>query len=205
MKPKNKKKNFRKNSMRSARVGRNSAYLFAACVGLWLPKSFSAVLVDLDATALPEGELPTWTNQGTVTGDFVAPAGGVPSVTTLTGVKGVTFNGTSQYYTGPVAPGPLDPSDVTGANDRTIEAWIYNPQAQGEETIIAWGRREGPDGTNMSFNHGTHPTWGAVGHWGPPDLGWAGNMATGRWTYVAYTYDGFSSGVTYLPPNAPGY
>jgi hypothetical protein len=29
-----------------------------------------------------------------------------------------------------------------------------------------------------------------VGHWGAgPDIGWNGNISTGRWTYVAYTYD----------------
>jgi hypothetical protein len=61
----------------------------------------------------------------------------------------------------------------------------------GEETVFAWSRRGGnPDGSNMSFNHGTDANFGAAGHWGPgPDLGWNGNISTGRWTFVAYTYD----------------
>ena len=41
----------------------------------------------------------------------------------------------------------------------------------------------------MSFNHGTDPTFGAAGHWGVPDVGWAGNISTSRWTLVAYTFD----------------
>jgi len=31
--------------------------------------------------------------------------------------------------------------------------------------------------------------FGAVGHWGVPDIGWNGNVRTGQWTFVAYTYD----------------
>ena len=34
------------------------------------------------------------------------------------------------------------------------------------ETIVAWGRRGGPDGSNMSFNYGANALFGAVGHWG---------------------------------------
>lgn len=167
------------------RVFHQSAYFFAACFGLWLPKSYGAVLVDLDARSLPTGSLPTWDNTGTVAGDFVAPTAAVPSVTTLAGVNGVTFNGTSHYYTGPGAP-----LIVTGAAPRTIEAWLYNPAAADEETIFAWARRGEPPGSNLSFNHGLNPTFGAVGHWGAPDIGWNGQIAVGRWTYVAYTYDG---------------
>ena len=54
MKSKTRKKTVRGKKTTTLRVSRNSAYLFAACVGLWLPKSFSAILVDLDATGLPE-------------------------------------------------------------------------------------------------------------------------------------------------------
>ena len=53
----------------------------------------AAVLVNLDATSLPEGALPTWSNTGTEPGDFIASPV-VPSVTTVDSVKGVTFNGT---------------------------------------------------------------------------------------------------------------
>jgi hypothetical protein len=144
--------------------------------------TFAKPIIALDATALPEGALPVWTNQGLLPGDFNVD--GNPAVTTVGGVKGVTFTGT-QFYTGPGAPG-----FVTGGRNHTIEAWIYNPAAAGEETIFSWGRRGGPDGSNVSFNHGTDPTWGAVGHWGAPDIGW-GDMGpvTGRWVHTVYTWD----------------
>ena len=136
----------------------------------------------------------TWDNLGTVEGDFAASAT-VPSVTTIDGVKGVSFNG-ANHYTGPVAPSDVA-TGVTGSSPRTIEAWIFNPEIATEETIFAWGRRGEPPGGNMSFNHGTSGAFGAVGHWGAPDLGWGGNIAENRWTYVAYSCTGFS-GITYF-------
>jgi hypothetical protein len=141
-------------------------------------------LVNLNATALPEGALATWPNTGALGGAFNASAA-VPAVTTVQGAKGVTFNGTTHFYTGPAAP-----EFITGGKARTIEAWVFNPAIADEETIFSWGRRGGPDGSNMSFNHGLNATFGAVGHWGGPDIGWGANPpASGRWTFVAYAYN----------------
>jgi hypothetical protein len=115
----------------------------------------------------------------------------VPSVTLVQTIKGVTFNGTSQYYTGLAAP-----VEITGAGTRTVEAWILNPSIADEETIFTWGRRGGPDGSNASFNHGLNPVFGTVGHWGEgPDIGWNGQIASNRWTHVVYTYDGLTTRV----------
>src|SRR5690606_5612987 len=91
------KKNVVRRSSRGLRArnfNARSACFFAAALGLWLPKSYSAVLVDLDATGLPTGALPTWSNDGTLD-DFVAPGGAVPSVEEIQGAKGVTFDGTN--------------------------------------------------------------------------------------------------------------
>ena len=141
-------------------------------------------LVNLNATGLSEGPLATWPNAGALGGAFSASAA-VPAVTTVQGAKGVTFDGTANFYTGPAAP-----EFITGGKPRTIEAWVYNPAIADEETIFSWGRRGGPDGSNMSFNHGLNPTFGAVGHWGAPDIGWGANPpASGRWTFVAYAYN----------------
>jgi len=141
-------------------------------------------IIDLDASGLSLGSLASWPNNGALGGVFAAgPA--APDVALVNSVKGVTFDGTNHYYTGPVAPVYL-----TSTNSHTVDAWIYNPQAADEETIFAWSRRGGPDGSNLSFNHGLNPVFGAVGHWGVPDIGWNGNVTTGRWTYVAYTYSG---------------
>jgi hypothetical protein len=150
----------------------------------------AAVLVNLDATALPEGALSTWRNTGTMGGSFASAGTAAPNVVTQAGVKAVGFTGAANHFLGPVAP-----EAVTGAGPRTIEAWVYNPEGADFETIVAWGRREGPDNTNSGFGHGVQGTWGAFGGWGAADLDWAGKLAFGRWNYVVYTYDGATSSV----------
>jgi hypothetical protein len=152
------------------------------CTGL--PFSVEGnVLVNLDATALPAGPLVSWNNTGTVGGTFTREID-TPQVTTLAGVKGVTLDGNNDWFVGPVPP-----SSVTGNGSRSIVAWVYNPSTVDEETVIAWGRRGGGAGTNLSFNHGHHPVWGAAGHWDAPDIGWNGRQETGVWSCVAYTYE----------------
>lgn len=146
-----------------------------------LPK-ITKPLVNLDATQLPEGALADWNNTGDLAGVFHGAT--AAPVTKVAGVKGVQFNGNTDYYTGPNAP-----LWVTGNGSTTIEAWVFNPATADEETIFSWGRRGGPDGSNVSFNHGTNPTWGAVGHWGSPDIGWDSHIVAGQWTYVVYTWD----------------
>src|ERR671922_1018467 len=73
-------------------ASRRSTFAFVACLGIWLPRTYGATLVDLDATGLAEGPLATWNNTGTLPGNFTVPAGGtVPAVTNVAGVKGVAF------------------------------------------------------------------------------------------------------------------
>lgn len=182
---------------RSSFLRRRSAFVFVASLGIWLPRIHGATLVDLDATALSEGPLNTWTNAGTVVGNFTVPTGAtVPVVTNTAGVKGIGFLATGGGPGGTHYLGPIAPTEVTGGNPRTIDAWIYNPNGQAEETVFAWGRRGGtPDGSNFSFGHGTSPDFGANALWGPPDIGWNGKMALNRWTYIAYTWDGTTSSV----------
>jgi len=112
-----------------------------------------------------------------------------------TGIAGVRFNPTlpaTDAYEGPPAP-----AELTGSSDRSIEVWAFNPAIADEETLVAWSRRGGPAGSNMSFNYGAHPTWGAVGHWDSPDMGWSGTPAAGRWHYLVYTYDGVNTAKVY--------
>lgn len=154
------------------------------------PAGFSATpLVDLSAAALLDGPLSSWINPGTLGRSFEADS--PPSVETLGGIKGVTFTG-NEVMTGPVAP-----SNLTGNSPRTIQAWIFNPGASTEEAIVAWGRRDGGNGTSNVFSHGTNATFGAVGNWGTPDMAWGpdansitNNVKLGSWTYVVYTFDG---------------
>ncbi len=159
------------------------------------------LLVELQAASLDDGAIATWANSGTLVGDFTAS--GDPMVETVDGAKGVTLDGNGDWFVGPIA----DPT-IEGASGRSITAWIYNPEAGVEETVVSWGRRGGPAGTNMSFNHGTHNAFGAVGHWGNgPDIGWdpstnsddadtgLGEEETGIWTHIAYTQDGSTTRV----------
>ena len=169
---------------------RGSALAAAVLCGAIAPASQAGVLINLDATGLPEGALSTWSNSGSVSGNFTSAGTAAPSVVTQSGVKGVSFVGAANHYLGPVAP-----EFITGQAARTIEAWVYNPAGSDFETIIAWGRREGPDNTNSSFSHGVQGTWGAFGGWGAADLDWQGKLAFGRWNYIVYTYDGTTSSV----------
>ena len=185
-----------------ARARRHPVFKSALAVSLSFAlcsTSFADILVNLDATGLANGPLATWTNTGTISSNFTAVnANAVPQVTTVAGVKGVAFIGGTTGPNGTHYIGPVAPPSVTGTSSRTIEAWVYNPNAQGEETVFAWGRRGGaPDGSNVSFNHSVDPAFGAVGHWGAPDIGWpAGQVQFGKWTYIVYTWDSASQTTT---------
>ena len=166
------------------------------------------VVVDLDASGLPEGAIASWANVGGLGGSF--QAFGDPMVEVIDGVTGVTLDGTGDYLEGPASTPAIE-----GNSPRSIIAWVYNPELASEETVISWGKRGGPDGTNMSFNHGFHNNFGAVGHWGGggPDIGWnpdsmdenedpgvPGDAQAGAWTHISYTQMGsftkvFTNGV----------
>jgi hypothetical protein len=147
-------------------------------------KPGSDPIVKLDATTLPDGPLEVWPNTGAMGGDFTTQPDAVPAIVeTVAGVKGVTFDGVNNYYTG-----PAQPPAFTGNADHAIEAWVFNPTIEAEEGVFAWGRRGGPDGSNVSFGHGSNAIFGAVGHWGTYDVGWNGNLTANAWTFIAYNY-----------------
>ncbi len=151
------------------------------------PDVETQILVDLDATSLAEGPVANWVNTGTLGGSFVAS--GSPLVETIDGVRGITLDG-SQWL-----EGPSSTTRIEGASARSIVAWVYNPSIVDEESVVAWGRRGGPDGTNMAFNHGIHDTFGAVGHWGAPDIGWNNEEEMAIWSFIGYTQDGTTTRV----------
>jgi len=189
--------------------------LSAALAALGLVSSAQAqvqtagdLLVSVDATAAPAGTLTSITNMGTLGGYFEARGGvgTIPVVESVhgNGTLGLRFDG-NQYLqlvpalgASPTAP----PGGITGVNPTfSIEAWVLNPSIQQEETIVSWGRRGGPDGSNCSLNYGWDAAWGAMGHWGAADMGWdsstaasgvypAGVPAPGVWHHVVYTFDG---------------
>ena len=145
------------------------------------------LLVDLRATDLGYGtDTTTWINHGSL-GDFAAVGG--PLVEDVDGRKAVTFD-SSNYFEGPASvPG------IEGDGTRSIEVWVYNgPDLESEETMLSWAHRGGPDGTNIAFNYGNNGSFGAVGHWGSPDMAWSGAHAPApapeTWWHLVYTYDG---------------
>ncbi|MBN2129478.1 MAG: LamG domain-containing protein [Sedimentisphaerales bacterium] len=140
------------------------------------------LFVDLDARHPSAGES-TWVNAGTL-GDFISSGDPVVDTFGASSSLGVSFDGISDYYQGAIAP-----SGLVGYGDRTIEAWVYNPSIAPEETIVAWGKRGGPEGSNMSFNYGSNDNYGAATHWGTPDIGWNGAPEAKEWHHLVYTYD----------------
>jgi len=146
------------------------------------------LLVDLRAEDLEYGAGTTvWQNHGTLD-DFTAV--GTPVVEDVAGRKAVTFDEPSHFE------GPLSVAGIEGDGTRSIEIWVYNgPDFVGEETMVSWSHRGGPDGTNIGFNYGNHGTWGAVGQWGAAaDMPWSDPHspapAANNWWYLVYTYDG---------------
>lgn len=145
----------------------------------------AAELVRLDASGLATGSLAAWGNLGTMGGSFSQGlSGNQPQVQDVSGVRGVTFNGSSQHLLGPTAPASL-----TGNSSRTVFAWIYNPSVEQEETVVSWGRRNGPEKTHSPFLHGFHDSFGSFGGWGAGDVSWSDQEKAGVWTFCAWVYD----------------
>ncbi len=202
-------KHHRPRANRPCGVSPLTAALIAA--GIITPCAYAQVqsagdlFVNVDATAATEGALTNIKNDGTLGGFFVAtgPAADAPRIATVGGTKGIQFDGTDFLQLADAASGGsliLAPEGLTGENPtRSIEVWVLNPQIGGEETMVSWGHRGGaPDGSNLSFGYGSDFRWGAVGHWGSPDLGWnsdGGNPPANKWHHLVYTYDGTTTRV----------
>ncbi len=155
------------------------------------------LLVDLRAADYTSGGA-NWTNNGTLGGSFNS------SNTTIKrfdayGAPAIAFSGVNDYFSGPASP-----ASVTGTEDHSVEVWVFNTRTKGEEAMVSWGRRGGGDGTNVSFNYGDNGAWGAVGHWGAPDIGWDPNTnnsadgtavvpALGQWHLLTYVYESAST------------
>ncbi|MCH7526981.1 MAG: hypothetical protein IID39_06060 [Planctomycetes bacterium] len=147
------------------------------------------LLVDLRSEDLAPGPVTEWINHGSLGGSFVAV--GTPIVEDVADWENVVSFDGSNYFEGPRAGPGIDGVSPT----RTIEVWAYKIGINGEQTMLHWAHRGGPDGTNMAFNYGNNGSFGAVGHWGAgPDMGWGGahspNPAVETWWHLAYTHDG---------------
>jgi hypothetical protein len=170
------------------------------------------LLVNVNATALPAGPLVSIPNTGTLGGVFEAIGGGDnnPLIAPINsgGTPGIRFGG-DDYLQHVMSPGGAKinaPAGLVGPNPTsTVEVWVYNPVLDQEETVLSWGKRGGPDGSNKSLNFGFDSRWGAIGHWGAPDIGWDpccndGNYppltpTARQWHHLVWTYDGTTTRV----------
>jgi len=146
------------------------------------------LLVDLRSEDLTPGPVAEWPNHGSLGGSFVAV--GNPVVEDVADWKNVVSLDGQSYFEGPTSvPG------MEGGDPRSVEIWTYKVGLDGEQTMVSWAHRGGPDGTNFGFNYADNTSWGAVGHWGGgPDMGWGGDHAPTpaleTWWHLVYTYDG---------------
>jgi len=174
-----------------------AAVMIAACSFFGLPAVSTAIevagtlYVDVDASTFNTGDA-IWANAGTYD-DFSSV--GTPARISIEQTPAVYFDGVADVFVGT----EFAPEGLVGLNPtRSMEAWVLNPTISGEETIVSWGRRGGPDGTNMAFNYGNDGKFGAVGHWGGDfhDVGWINNDWTvgapdaNKWHHLVYTFDG---------------
>lgn len=140
------------------------------------------LIVSLDATN-GNASNTGWINDGTMD-DFV-PVGS-PTVEEVDGIVAVTISADNLFRSTQAPPATL----VEPNSTRTIEVWAFDPMVGTDEPMVSWGHRNGPDGTILAFNFGTHPLWGAVTHWGSPDLGWSAAPQASMWHHLVYTFDG---------------
>jgi hypothetical protein len=186
------------NAVRAITEPLESRVLFAEVAG--------TLLVEVNAIGLADGstanDIP---NTGTLGGVFESTEGGTtvpvigkPDATATSGTVGIRLDGNDFLRLLQSAGGPAltAPASITGSDTVSIEAWVWNPGLANEETTVAWGKRGGPDGSNMSFNYSANTAYGAVGHWGNPDLGWGATPpAAKHWHLLTYTYDGTTDSV----------
>ena len=194
------------NEFNSSLANSGAAFVFVT------PRAQLNLLVDIDATALAEGPLTSVANNGTMGGFFEARGGGttIPVVVAADGggTVGIRFDGGDYLQHVTTLGGPVLPANayLVGVPSCTIEAWVLNGAVDQEETIVSWGKRGGPNGSNFAFNYGWSAGWGAIGHWGPADLGWtsgtdgggtygAGVPPSGVWHHLVCTFDAGSQRV----------
>jgi regulation of enolase protein 1 (concanavalin A-like superfamily) len=156
------------------------------------------LFVDVDATALSNGVATVITNLGTLGGLF--QGFGSPVFTNSPGgtARGIEYNGSSYMILVNSFGGAriVPPAGLVGLDPtRSIEVWAFNPSIADEETLLSWGHRGGPAGSNMSFNYGLNAAFGAIGHWDAPDIGWNVTPAANQWHHLVYTYDGTTTRV----------
>lgn len=143
-------------------------------------------LIQLDAAGLPLGSTVTsWKNVGSLGGTFDSQAH-TPTVGLAAGRKAVRFSN-GEFFKASF-PSPVN---LAGNNSFTVSAWVNNPEIGESECLVSWAGRGGPDAATAQVNYGTHPRFGAVGHWGFADMGFNGKVPEAeQWHHLAVVFDG---------------
>jgi hypothetical protein len=152
--------------------------------------AWAAVLINLDASGLPEGDLTSWANAGTAGGTFLTadrPDDGIVDpnavVKTIAGKKGVYFSNGAWMQSTITAPAAL-----TAANAPfTVMVWADPNSAMrtGEDTLFAWADRG--QSSTASFNAGTNYAFTSFTN----DCYWnSADPPVDKWAHLAMTYDG---------------
>lgn len=145
--------------------------------------------MNLDASRLPVGPVATCRAEGAAACDLTA--GGLQSLTVgdVAGRKAVTFAGADWL----VSSFALPPG-VGGSNAYTVAAWAFNPAIGVEECLVMWAQR-GTEARAAQLNYGQSKDFGAVTHWGRPDMGFDGGVpVSNAWHHIAVTFGGGSNG-----------
>lgn len=144
--------------------------------------------VDISATQSGAGTA-TWQNLGTLGGNFSQI--GTPALATnvvSTNIPGVELDGSSSGYYGPTSP-----TDISGASDRTVEVWAYNPSVGSVEVMVDIGRYTGTARTTYTASAGR------VHYLTNEDVFWGGGTpAGGAWHHLVYVYDGATNVKAYV-------
>ena len=151
-----------------------------------LKAQLPAPLINVDASALDEGAVAApLTNTGTLSGIFDTDSTTL-NVATTSGKKSFTFDGTNRLKASFTAPASLG-----GSSPYTVVATVLNPVIAPEEAYLSWSRRFPAGGFNAAqFNYGSNPDFGAVTHWGGPDMGFTSVPPANLWHTIITTFDG---------------
>jgi len=183
-----------------------SHFAALATVILGVGSLHAATLIQVDATNLGVSD-------GTAIADLANP-GTAGAFSTILGTVSATSHPSNNNPGVLIQGAGFDGAKMTSANtmvstgmvgnqNYSVTGWVWNATAGNEEAFVSWGHRGGPTGSNSGFHQGTHPTFGAIGHWGggalgnpaEPDVGWGNNGADinatfGQWAHLAYVWDG---------------
>lgn len=146
----------------------------------------NGLLLDLSADSLAMGQsLKQWPNRGKLGGTIDVGSARQPFVDLVAGRKAVVFSG-REFLRSSVAA----LSSLAGNSSYSVSMWVFNPAIADEEPILSWTPRGGRELSNSSVGYGKNRNWGAVAHWGWPDMPYATLPKAGTWHHIGLTFDG---------------